>query len=737
MDRGRSRDVSPIALGRKSYQQALRARISFTLVPPSNLPKHHFQAVASTSCHSPLGSSATMPTSACTRASSSRLSVSPPLASHHPLPNSSSTIDSMSPEPTPLGPLTPPEYADPPRLSALAIPLDYYDSPPSPPSSLQDQMQVAYAFENMHLAKVLLLKLQGIEVNGDDDPRIAAVTDEDFHSSFVPSGSLPLDEADERRCREGERRERERRRRREREERLRACERLWEGSTQRVREERMKAARQREAEARQRRRAEIEARERAKEKEAREREQEMLRQTRVLRIGNPNQRPLLCYGGLADTRAPKPQSPPRPADDELFQFALMPMIPRSASSSSCSISPPDKDSLSLPRMRREFALRHAQSLSHTVPFSDVIMSMHGPLFPEDPRPEVQLRRSPVQMDLLESLFKVVEWEEQERVQVKGKAREDSRPQRSSTTRSESDSASIATSTSATTITRSNSWFSFGSRGSVSTTLTTPSTSPFSPKKVPVQLPPLTPFPIYNEPLPIPIRHSCRHPPRSSVPTSEHPLSLPIPPPRPPKLSDIPLEARGRPLMRGAHVSSSGEADADTGLVRRVSRSVSSLMDLAAQLQRAYVRATMLSMGEDVRSPSPSHSRSSSPPCGKLRPEGYRAAPVHVQLFPTPTRTLIPLGVPGTPPPRVFALPAPPPRSPFRIPGAARCPRLRPIANPVLLRLQALQNVCAGRALVWEGRARDGLMCAGKEKMLGVAWEGIGRSGLGWEVSAFC
>ncbi|OJT12465.1 hypothetical protein TRAPUB_10991 [Trametes pubescens] len=36
-------------------------------------------------------------------------------------------------------------------------------------------MHIAYTLENMHLAKVLLIKLRGIEVNGDDDPRIAQV----------------------------------------------------------------------------------------------------------------------------------------------------------------------------------------------------------------------------------------------------------------------------------------------------------------------------------------------------------------------------------------------------------------------------------------------------------------------------------------------------------------------------------------------------------------------------------
>ena len=59
--------------------------------------------------------------------------------------------------------------------------------------------------------------------------------------------------------------------------------------------------------------------------------------------------------------------------------------------------------------------------------------------------------------------------------------------------------------------------------------------------------------------------------------------------------------------------------------------------------------------------------------------------------------------------------------------------MRPVANPVLLRLQALHNTCQRSAIAWR-RAREGSLAAGKEKMVGVAWEGIGRSGLGWEVT---
>jgi len=35
---------------------------------------------------------------------------------------------------------------------------------------------------------------------------------------------------------------------------------------------------------------------------------------------------------------------------------------------------------------------------------------------------------------------------------------------------------------------------------------------------------------------------------------------------------------------------------------------------------------------------------------------------------------------------------------------------------------------------WEGRAKEGTLGFGKERLAGVAFEGIGRSGLAWEVA---
>ena len=85
----------------------------------------------------------------------------------------------------------------------------------------------------------------------------------------------------------------------------------------------------------------------------------------------------------------------------------------------------------------------------------------------------------------------------------------------------------------------------------------------------------------------------------------------------------------------------------------------------------------------------------------------------------------------SPPLSMFVTPSP--LRPREAPTTLRY-RIRPIANPVLLRLKALQNVCAGEGVEWEGRAREGALGFGCDRLRGVAFDGIGRSRLGWEVS---
>ncbi|KZT08611.1 uncharacterized protein LAESUDRAFT_811225 [Laetiporus sulphureus 93-53] len=789
--RGRSRDVSPVAVAGKASEQVIRAHISVSVVKQSKPRKDLLSCDAYTAlpctrsfpttmhhqsnlCLATTGPLVASPTSLPLSTSTSPLLVSPsPLDPVMPRTQSSTTITSQSSEPTPLGPLTPPE--------GVSMPLDYYERPPSPPRTLKDQMQVAYALDDMHLAKVLYLKLQGIEVTGDDDPRIDEVQDEDFATSFVPSGCLVLDEEDERRCREAERREMERLRVLRREERLRALERLWEESARQHREARLKIARKKDEQARQRRREEREAREREREREAREREEQIQRYTRPIRAYSLTQRPLLDYSTIPTDRTPKRRAP-TPSDEDDSQYSLMPyFIPRHSSLSHRSPAS-DKDNLTLSRFQRELALEAEQSCSSRVRFAEVIKCLNGPLFPCDSRSDLQAQRKlrRFQRELFDILVEPVEYRDGERMGT-GKQQEDIRPRRTGLPRvgttpacaacslsSESASGSTGTSgasSSASAIVRRNSWFSFGghsSRSSISTTVTTPSSSLAS-SKSPTSSPSLVPSIFGAEQEIIP--HTCRGSRLTPVPARDHPLSIAPTTSIRQRAVASPGVTRGRSLVRSQSVHEApnerAEAADSSRLVHRVGRSVSTLMDMAAQFQKAYVKATLFSVGLDLpRSESRSISGSRSPPRtsrrvsthpsernGKLRPEGYRALSFDVNTFlltddelcdqPQSRRTLIPLAArePNTVVQhhRVFPVLAQPPRSPFRLAQPPPGPRLRPVANPVLLRLQALQNVCADRALPWEGRAREGRMSAGKEKLLGIAWEGIGRSGLGWEV----
>ncbi|TBU22164.1 hypothetical protein BD311DRAFT_770855 [Dichomitus squalens] len=695
-------------------------------------------------------------------ASSSRLPP-PPSPLHHtsslssspsdtiPRTSSSSSVLSDASEATPLGPLTPPdEFQD----YGLDRPLDYYDSPPSPPQSLQDQMHVAYALDNMHLAKILLLKLRGIDVSGDDDPRIAAVRDEDFSSSFVPEGGLRLDADAERRLRE---------------ERLRQCEQVWERSMQRFRCEKARIARKKEEAQRERREAERLAKERERERE-RQRKAEAARAARGLQLriasGQPravrDTRQLVCYDSLrnADSRFPKATRVERKADDSSkFLYDIMPSPPSCPVSLSrpTSRSPTDKDSPTLPRAQRELALKHAKSVSRSVAFSDVLTAMHGPLFCEEEDNRSYMRRDKQQEELLSILLEPVKLVE------KGKSGQDTIPElvmqakksvtaralRASTADSIS-STSSADSSSISTVTRSGSWFSFGSKSSfhsTSTTLNTPSSSPLTSCKLAVLSSPLSTSPPSDSPIHA-RRQSSKPPPSApTVPASEHPLALPTPPRA--KRKEPLAVGRARPLTR--RVSLSGQVDEQsppsptTTLVHHVSRSVYTIIDFAAQFQRAYVRATMFSAGVDLygeRSRSTSGSRSRSP-VGRVRyassprrlesglkPEGYRASSLDVQVFadldivPSSLYSQHPDSAPAHE--RVFPDPPPLPRSPFRPPYQpnARISRMRPVANPILLRLQRTPS---------HGSPRNGTLAAGKEKTVGIAGESIGRSSLSWEV----
>ena len=134
-----------------------------------------------------------------------------------------------------------------------------HPSPPVPPTpqSLEDQIQVAYAHDNIRLAKILLLKLQGIHVSDDSDPRIDQVRDEDFDMCFAPSGPLTLDEVDKRAIQETQLRQKQWWHESQRAQRLRACEKLWEDEKNRLHEEKLRALQRREHDALEQERARL------------------------------------------------------------------------------------------------------------------------------------------------------------------------------------------------------------------------------------------------------------------------------------------------------------------------------------------------------------------------------------------------------------------------------------------------------------------------------------------------
>ncbi|KAJ6520230.1 hypothetical protein C8R45DRAFT_1205242 [Mycena sanguinolenta] len=110
---------------------------------------------------------------------------------------------------------------------------------PTPSLTLADRIHIAYG-EDVHLAKVLLLRLQGIEVTSDSDPRIAAVKDEDFDACFIPFGPLddgrgPQPPMAKQPCAELDPEAR-------RAEALRAKERMWETEARRFADERARHA---------------------------------------------------------------------------------------------------------------------------------------------------------------------------------------------------------------------------------------------------------------------------------------------------------------------------------------------------------------------------------------------------------------------------------------------------------------------------------------------------------------
>ena len=706
--------------------------------------------------------------------------------------------------PTPVKAACPPSFirsSSPSPPSSASMSPDYYDLPASPPPSLEDQVHVAYALDDIHLAKILLLRLKGIEVTSDDDPRIDAVQDEDFDFCFVPNGRL-MDDRDEKAIKEMQTKELERLEERRRFERLRTCERIWDDQKRRLREERLAVFRQRE-----RNWMEEEDRRRSVE-QPQQRHEERHRVQKAALAEKAVQRTrarLVCYDNL-------PAAPEKRLGQQfVYDFMIQPpsRLPNTPSLS-----------YSRPHLRGPIF-----DDSRSIPFSAVLDSMQGPLFPvsnEDLDNGLSTSRSSSRTcsqpgrrrkcQLLETLLVEIQWPEEDRRNRKGKEKAHLRrslPCLACSIASPTSPLSPASSASSS-ISRTSSWLSFaGSSPSASTDPLTPPTSPapsmsssksgwFKSSVAPRPKSWITTSNLLNARDPS-LRHSCNpHCRFTPVLPSESPLPLN-------PTHSAPLSYDGRRRSTGT-VRAAKEG---AGLFVRVSRFV----EMAKEFQQTYVNLA-ISNSPERGSWGETDSRekrkrgdvpNSSMHNGRLREPGYRVSqcdvtaflnvsipeagssseagpeldtttastsqdtsslpppPRYIPLRPPPSsnppRTILPDQLPYR---RVFKPLPMPIRSPFRCHALSELHttypsvsdpssfinsssynfflhhgpltwRIRSVENPVYLRLKALHNVIWKGGMIWQGRGRDTALGGGRERVVGVAYDGVGRSTLSCEI----
>ncbi|KAJ6623065.1 hypothetical protein B0H10DRAFT_2213763 [Mycena sp. CBHHK59/15] len=532
---------------------------------------------------------------------------------------------------------------------------------PTPPPSLSDQVHIAYAHDDIHLAKVLLLRLQGINVTSDDDPRIAAVKDEDFDACFVPFGRLddgrgdlsgtttnnikPPPDLDARRS-----------------DRLKACERIWDTEARRFSDERAKcvALKRQLDELLRAQSIEHDCLRLIKQKEA---------AAAVVDLRRRRMKPTARTLNFALV-PPPPQAPPKFTYD--FPFTPRNTTPRSAPRR----SPPAPE-----RERPAHALDPIR-----VPFTQVLASMHGELFPALPGERQLLAgraRARRERELLDALLDAGADLSPGR-KGKGRAVDPASPESPKCVACSSPSPPSTPSTSSSGLSRAGSWLSFGSSSRASTsTSATSSSPPSSWVSASTLLSASAPAPKAvawlpgarrtTSPSPLPLACQCamracasRSCPRTPVPAHEAPLPVPLPP-------DPPSATTNR------HAQSSNAAMSPLPFTLALSR----LVALARNLQTAYVHAVIvgyggvspewdrepqeerleerervrekpalamsmsrgMSMSRAVEPPIPrsaarvvrSIPRSAAPAMSTLRvkPAGYRAPPAAVRLFTSP------------------------------------------------------------------------------------------------------
>jgi len=659
-----------------------------------------------------------------------------------------------------------------PPDSALMSPT-YYDSPPSPPRSLEDQVHVAYALDDIHLAKVLLLRLKGINVTSDDDPRIAAVKDEDFDFCFVPHGRLEC-HLDDKFTVERDRREKELIEQRNRSDRLRACERIWVQEKRRLREAMQAAIRKREADARRREEEENQIRIEKERAEAERRARLFKRKTRL-----PSPRNLVSYKITAS-------SPTRDPEPFVYDFMVPPLhIRHTRPLSQTSIASQSSKSGS-PFSRPLF------DDSRTVYFGQVLTSMEGHLFP----PEAGATRPMSNgcsrdIELLDCLLKPVDLDHRRR---KGKDRSRPPVTRRDSAKSTASSLCVACSFSSSLSSSPSrlSWLSFSSTSSAT------SSAPSSAESVSrIRKQSTTWFLASTSSLSPRQTHSCgqltlispRESPLTFITQTKH---------RPP-----PNTSRRSPRSTLPYAGASSLSDTTTPaniMLRRVSR----FLEVAKTFQSAYIHSFSVSSSETLEHTNLERRQRNRK---RLGPPGQRVSPADVAVFlhsssvdennagdeslvlvpfpppiPLMTRYVTLEAAPRTklPDPLPFPLrfkPLPVPcRSPFRLhaarkwnaardaeeeegcshglgfdvdddvrydraqpshsPGATMrggmVLRVRAVENPVFLRMKAVTNVVRKEGNVTE-KVKEGTLGAGKERVLQIAFEGIGRSWLGCDV----
>ncbi|KLO20789.1 hypothetical protein SCHPADRAFT_884763 [Schizopora paradoxa] len=422
--------------------------------------------------------------------------------------------------------------------------------------------------------------------------------------------------------------------------------------------------------------------------------------------------------------------------------------------------------------------------SHRVSFHEIIRSVQGPLFTERPDESIEVtfsRRTRTQVELLESL-------------LSPPTDDDEQPSRLSRSVGAGTEAASSVGSDASmagsTISRSNSWASTASESTAATSVCTSlASSPCQMNGLPQEK--LREVP--KRPMLLSMETArLLHPPQLQLGLRrvrrEPALVAPVVARSDKQLKREAISLSSSPLLLNDKTScdktsEKAEAPRRPKLHRKVSsasRVVSAMfLDIAERVSRfqsSYVRAVQsgvhmalpLSPTRNLRLDERKHFGALS-----ARPQGDRASLDEVMTFAPPRRTApcrelnfpsefnVPLATvvvvsscasrsPSSDVedingevslyPLHASLPYPPGLGvvPHRSPLHPRSPpptpewRLRPVSNPALLRLKALQNVLCQRGAVWEGRASMGSIGCGREKLMGVAFEGLGGSRLAFE-----